>query len=108
MPEKTCSICQCNKVCDHNKYGFENCGNYISADVVQRAEVAKAKRTGATEALGILYKELVDYHENIKSEYMELPQKSTNTARFRGASSTVEHICHMILKLKKKYTEDET
>lgn len=34
-PEKTCSTCQCNKVCDHNKYGFENCGNYISGDVVE-------------------------------------------------------------------------
>ena len=40
MPEKTCSTCQCNKVCDHNKYGFENCGNYISDDVVPRAEIA--------------------------------------------------------------------
>lgn len=39
-PEKTCSTCQCNKVCDHNKYGFENCGNYISADVAPRTEVA--------------------------------------------------------------------
>ncbi len=41
MPEKTCSTCQCNKVCDHNKYGFENCGNYISGDLVPRAEVEK-------------------------------------------------------------------
>lgn len=39
MPEKICSTCQCNKVCDHNKYGFENCGNYISADLVPREEV---------------------------------------------------------------------
>ena len=38
MLEKTCSTCQCNKVCDHNKYGFENCGNYISADLILRAE----------------------------------------------------------------------
>lgn len=37
MPEKTCSTCQCNKVCDHNKYGFENCGNYISDDLLPRA-----------------------------------------------------------------------
>lgn len=41
MPEKTCSTCQCNKVCDHNKYGFENCGNYISADLAPRAEAEK-------------------------------------------------------------------
>lgn len=131
MSEKTCSTCQCNKVCDHNNYGFENCGNYISGDLVPRAElealqrrydlavaereanvkgfseeIAKAKSKGATEALVILYKELVDYHEKIKNDYMELPQKSTNTARFRGESSTVEHICNMVLKLKKKYTEE--
>ena len=28
----TCETCKANKVCDHNKYGFENCGNYISVD----------------------------------------------------------------------------
>lgn len=27
--KKTCDTCRCNKVCDHNKYGFENCDNYI-------------------------------------------------------------------------------
>lgn len=27
--DKTCNTCRCNKVCDHNKYGFENCDNYI-------------------------------------------------------------------------------
>ena len=35
MAEKTCNTCRCNKICDHNKYGFENCNNYISADVVE-------------------------------------------------------------------------
>ena len=30
-----CNTCKANKVCDHNRYGFENCGNYISADVVE-------------------------------------------------------------------------
>ena len=29
-----CETCKANKVCDHNKYGFENCGNYIPVDVV--------------------------------------------------------------------------
>lgn len=29
----TCETCKANKVCDHNKYGFENCNNYIFADV---------------------------------------------------------------------------
>lgn len=31
----SCNTCKANKVCDHNKYGFENCNNYISADVVE-------------------------------------------------------------------------
>ena len=26
---KTCDTCRCNKVCDHNNFGFEDCGNYI-------------------------------------------------------------------------------
>lgn len=24
-----CETCKCNKVCDHNYFGFENCDNYI-------------------------------------------------------------------------------
>lgn len=31
----TCDTCKCNKVCDHDKFGFENCGNYISEDAVE-------------------------------------------------------------------------
>ena len=31
----TCNTCKANKVCDHNKYGFENCNNYIPEDVVE-------------------------------------------------------------------------
>ena len=34
MPNE-CETCKANKVCDHNEYGFENCGNYIPADVVK-------------------------------------------------------------------------
>lgn len=29
----TCDTCRANKVCNHRKYGFENCGNYIPLDV---------------------------------------------------------------------------
>lgn len=36
MPEKTCKECACNKVCNHDLFGFENCGNFIPAvDVVE-------------------------------------------------------------------------
>ena len=32
----TCNNCACNKVCNHDVYGFENCGNFIpAADVVE-------------------------------------------------------------------------
>lgn len=31
----TCSTCACDKVCDHDKYGFENCDNYIPVDVAE-------------------------------------------------------------------------
>ena len=36
MLEKTCENCACNKVCNHDLFGFENCGNFIpAADVVE-------------------------------------------------------------------------
>jgi hypothetical protein len=25
----TCDKCKANKICDHNKFGFENCNNFI-------------------------------------------------------------------------------
>ena len=28
----TCDTCRCNKVCDHDHFGFEDCGNYIPAE----------------------------------------------------------------------------
>lgn len=44
MPK--CDTCKANKVCDHNKYGFENCGNYIPGDVVS---VVKCKDCAGAE-----------------------------------------------------------
>ena len=35
----TCNTCRCNKVCDHNEYGFENCGNYIPTYDVSKKEI---------------------------------------------------------------------
>ena len=35
MADKTCNNCKANKVCDHNKYGFKNCGNYIPDTAVE-------------------------------------------------------------------------
>lgn len=76
MPKKTCSTCQCNKVCDHNKYGFENCGNYIPADVVPKSEVARTFRQRMNEKMGkhthLLGKEYVQrIMREIEKEFTE-------------------------------------
>lgn len=34
----TCNTCEANKVCDHNKYGFENCDNHIPPDSMDKFE----------------------------------------------------------------------
>ena len=36
-----CDDCLANKVCDHNRFGFENCGNFIPADVAPKSEVER-------------------------------------------------------------------
>ena len=36
MPDKTCNNCICNKVCNHDLFGFENCGNFIPAEDVAK------------------------------------------------------------------------
>lgn len=28
----TCNTCRCNKICNHDLYGFENCNNYIPTE----------------------------------------------------------------------------
>ena len=35
MTEHRCDTCRCNKVCVHDRFGFENCENYISEDCVE-------------------------------------------------------------------------
>lgn len=34
-PEKTCNTCACDRICDHNVNGFENCGNWIDKAVLE-------------------------------------------------------------------------
>lgn len=36
---KTCESCKANKICDHNRFGFENCDNFIPADDVLKNEI---------------------------------------------------------------------
>ena len=85
MSEKTCSTCQCNKVCDHNKYGFENCGNYISADLAPRAEIFE--------------------------EISDIIQRNTQHAIRNGficvSGYNCKQIVRLIYELKEKYTEEK-
>ena len=39
----TCDTCKCNKVCDHNRYGFENCDSYISTNCVETVRCRECK-----------------------------------------------------------------
>ena len=45
-----CDTCKANKVCDHYNFGFENCGNYISADTVTNviSDIKKMIHNNAT------------------------------------------------------------
>jgi predicted transcriptional regulator len=105
-PEKTCSTCQCNKVCDHNKYGFENCGNYISADLVQRAEAAM-------EIVEDVKETLLDYHLQENKKYLKSLSKTKKqfeieTARYRAITDAIKFALETLNEIEDRYTEEET
>lgn len=84
-PEKTCSTCQCNKVCDHNKYGFENCGNYISDDLLPRASE--------------IFEEIDNALHDMATEYTN----AGHTEYF----AVCEMVHHKVMRpIEKKYTEE--
>lgn len=35
----TCDTCRCNKVCNHDVYGFENCDNYIPVEEITLLDI---------------------------------------------------------------------
>lgn len=35
MADGRCDTCKADKVCDHDRFGFENCDNYISEDCAE-------------------------------------------------------------------------
>ena len=99
-----CGTCRFYYICDHNKYGFENCGNYISADVVPRSEYEKA--IGVIKEVHRLATEakanLPFHNEMIKTEtareiFSELEKLHLHI--------TNEFDARRYAKLKKKYTE---
>ena len=76
-----CDTCMANKVCDHNKYGFENCGNYIPiADVVPKSEV--------------------------KNIFEEIEKSADIQFDEYGLDRSMVIIYDDFAELKKKYTED--
>ena len=73
-----CDNCLANKVCDHHRFGFENCENYIFADVVPKSEVAR-----------------------------EIFEEIDELLDFVGAMIGTKIIyCSKYAELKKKYTEE--
>lgn len=82
-----CETCKANKVCDHNKYGFENCNNYISADVVEVVRCKDCKHWKDTSLdtvteyhWGECRKPLGDYRycETAENDYCSYGERSEN------------------------------
>lgn len=104
MPEKTCFTCQCNRVCDHNKYGFENCGNYISGDLSPRAEAAR-------EIVEDVKTTLLDYHLQESKKYNKSLSKTKKqfdieTQRYRAVTDAIKFALKTLDEIEKKYTEE--
>lgn len=38
MADGRCDTCKADKVCDHDRFGFENCNNYIPIDEVSELD----------------------------------------------------------------------
>lgn len=103
-PEKTCSTCQCNKVCDHNKYGFENCGNYISDDLALRAEVAR-------EIVEDVKETLLDYHLQENKKYLKSTSKTKKqfdieTQRYIAVTDAIKFALETLNEIEDRYTEE--
>lgn len=90
-----CNNCLANKVCDHNRYGFENCENYISAaDVVPSIE---------------LYNELYGFKNDLVNTFIDLCRGNDyNKLTLLKIGDTIDALYDKhIADLKKKYTEGE-
>ena len=68
-----CNTCKCNKVCDHNKYGFENCDNYISADVV---EVCRCKDCNFFRETDREYLCMIHFSNVVKDDFCSYGERS--------------------------------
>lgn len=41
--DETCRDCARNKVCDHDKYGWEKCGNFLDESIVKSALIKRVQ-----------------------------------------------------------------
>lgn len=108
MPEKTCSTCQCNKVCDHNKYGFENCGNYISGDVTPRAEVERLQRI--LDSYALQYGTATDKEVFLKKERADTVRKMHDSIKERCIKGGIypAFVKSVVEAVAKELSEDVT
>lgn len=88
-----CDNCLANKVCDHHRFGFENCGSYISAaDVAPKSEVAR------------------EFIEIINDRIDNIRARIPYGGRAQGKTLAVEKMRlleSLKVEIAKKYTEDE-
>ncbi len=88
-----CDDCQANKVCDHNRFGFENCGNFIPADVAPRAEVAREIFGEIERVIGKKYNHYVFGNNDLDSIEQD------------AIINFSDDLADCFAALKKKYTE---
>jgi hypothetical protein len=68
MNDKTCNTCRANKICDHNKYGFENCGNHIPSneELVKRFKNILLTQEHSKEDIQLIMR----YAESLIDDYL--------------------------------------
>ena len=107
-----CDNCMANKVCDHNKYGFENCGHYIPADVAPKSEVETLEKE-IERLTGILNSYALQYG-TVMSQQKVIDNAKGEVAReiFEAVLDVYKDTCdadfeERFAELKKKYTDGE-
>lgn len=94
-----CDDCKANKVCDHNRFGFETCGNYISADVAPKSEVID-------EILSLI-DDKIRFEVEMYNGFHSLKNSKTLCQERVNALNDIKLIINHQFRaeLKKKYTE---
>lgn len=110
-----CDTCMAKKVCDHNRLGFENCGNYIpTADVAPKSEVERlqAEVDRLLELVGTIPPDRVEFvsrteinaiKENLAREIFEEIERCT-VQKVINQGKVLYDTTEQFAELKKKYT----